>query len=114
MATLQADHLSLPRQVETSAKPLKEARDALSRVSAAALRWLTTLQPFVQHDLLIAALVARGHRVNLSGGDAPHLVIDGVAASFAEAMVFHRGVVTLADIVEHGALSGNAPDGTLP
>jgi hypothetical protein len=132
MATVQADYLSLPRrlgqaralveeayatlsgQVGASARPLKEACDAFSRVSAAGLRLVSTLQPFVRHDLLIAALVARGHGVRLLGGDAPHLVIDGVAASFEEAMAFHRGVVTLADIVEHGSLTGNAPDSTLP
>ena len=132
MATVQADPVSLPRsleqaralaedvcttirgQLEAPALPIKAALAAFTRVSVAALRWVSTLEPFLQHDLLIAALVARGHGVTLNGGHAPHLVIDGVAASFGEAMAFHRGVVTLADIVEHGSLSGNAPDGTFP
>ena len=36
-------------------------------------------------------------------------MIDGVPATFGEATAFHRGVVTLAEIEQLGALSGHAP-----
>ena len=121
-----ADHLTLLQRLEqvrvraeeigtavvhtiaATAHTVREACDACGRVGADASRLVSAAQPFWEHDLLIAALVARGHVIDLSGGGTPHVVIDGIHATFAEAVAFHRGLVTLADIEDWGALCGRA------
>ena len=122
-----ADHLRLPRleqlrvraegiratvsrQSAATARTFKEACDAFSRARAGTIRLVSAAQSFWEYDLLMAALVMRGHGIDLTGGEAPHLVIDGVHATFAEATAFHRGLVTLTDIDDWGALSGRAPE----
>ena len=98
---------ALVHAIAATAHTVRGACDAFGRVGADASRLVSAAQPFWEHDLLIAALVARGHVIDLSGGgDTPHVVIDGVHATFAEAVAFHRGLVTLADIEDWGALSG--------
>ena len=101
---------TLAHQIAATARTIKAACDAFSRAGALALRLVSVAQPFGEYDLLMAALVARGHAIDLGGGDTPHLVIDGVHATFAEAMAFHRGLVTLVDIEDWGALRSQAPD----
>lgn len=111
MATLSADspRPELVRLVgEDIWRTVKAACETLSRSTADALRLARAAKTFWRHDVLIVALGARGHLVYLAGGETPHLVIDGVAATFGEATAFHRGIVTLADIEQLGALSSHA------
>ena len=111
---VHAEHLGLLQRVEQVRVRAEEIRTTVSRQIGAAVRLVSAAQRLWQHDLLIAALVVRGHAINLHGGDRPHLVIDGVHATFEEAMAFHRDVVTLADIEQLGALSGRGPDSEFP
>ena len=101
---------TVSRQLVAAARTISEGCDAFSRARTDALRLVSAAQPFWKHDLLMAALVVRGHVIDPGSGDTPHLVIDGVHATFEEAVAFHRGVVTLADIEDRGALNDHAPD----
>ncbi len=101
---VEAFRRTVSREIAAAARTVTEVCDTFSRASAVALRLLSAAQPFWEHDLLMAALVARGHVIDVGGGKTPHLVIDGVHATFEEAMAFHRGLVTLPDIEDWGAL----------
>ena len=111
MATLSAGSRRLQpvrllgEDIRTS---VRAACETLTRSTADGLRMVRAAKTLWRHDLLIAALVARGHLIDLTGGDTPHLVIDGVPATFEEAMAFHRGVVTLVEIEQLGAKRSRA------
>jgi hypothetical protein len=107
-AWTRADSLraTVSRHVEATARPVADALQALSRARASAARLMIAAHPFWQQDLLIATLRARGHLLALCDGETPHLIIDGVHATFDEAKAFHRGVVTLADIEHCGYWCG--------
>ena len=107
---VHAHHPGLLQLVDQVRARAEETRTTVSRRIEATMRLLSAAQRVWQHDLLMAALVARGHVIDLGGGDRPHLVVDGVRATFEEAIALHRGVVTLADIEQLGALNSRASD----
>ena len=105
---LEGVRTTVSRHVEAAARVLASSRAALASMRAAGTGMVSAAAPFWEHDLLMAALVARGHRIDVDHRDRPHLVIDGVHATFHEAAAFHRGRVTLSGIQASGAL--NQPD----
>ena len=74
MATLSAGSRRLEpvrllrEDIRTS---VRAACETLSRSTADGLRMVRAAKTLWRHDLLIAALVARGHLIDLTGGDTP-------------------------------------------